>query len=101
MTVEEARLGPATSAIKNRPKKLDLQVRLFVLNVHNYGRKPDKHVCLPFQESYLFKETLFSFSLLIDDVLESFPQYLGFHISVSEDPSGLLLGVLQNESVTS
>ena len=96
-----ARLGPATSAIKNRPKKLDLQVRLFVLNVHNYGRKPDKHVCLPFQESYLFKEMLFSFSLLIDDVLESFPQYLGFHISVSEDPSGLLLGVLQNESVTS
>ena len=39
--------------------------------------------------------------LLIDDVLESFPQYLGFHISVSEDTSGLLLGVLQNETVTS
>ena len=50
------------------------------------------------QESYLFKEIVFPFSLLIDDVLESFPQYLGFHISVSEDPSGLLLGVLQNES---
>ena len=54
-----------------------------------------------FQESCLFKEMVFSFSLLTDDVLESFLQYLGFHISVSEDPSGLLLGVLQNESVTS
>lgn len=54
-----------------------------------------------FQKSYLFKEMVFSFSLLIDNVLESFPQYLGFHISVSEDTSGLLLGVLQNETVTS
>lgn len=53
-----------------------------------------------FQESYLFTEMFFSFSLLIDNILHSFPRHLYFHISVSEYPCSLPLGALENDSVS-
>lgn len=43
----------------------------------------------------------FSFLLLIDNILDSFPRYLYFHISVSKYPSSLALGGLENDSVSS
>lgn len=55
-----------------------------------------------FQECYLFlRNVCFLFSLLINNVLDSFPRYLYFNISAPEKPCSLTLGGLGNDSVSS